>query len=47
MDKIKDIVYDVIKKISSKKPEEQIQLQEIWKDLKQLKIKKNLKLYLL
>ena len=31
MDKIKDIVHDVIKKISSKKPEEQIQLQEIWK----------------
>ena len=31
MDKIKDIVHDVLEKISSKKPGEQIQLQETWK----------------
>lgn len=31
MDKIKDVVREVIEKISSKKVEEQIQLQEIWK----------------
>ncbi len=31
MDKIKDVVKEVIQKISSKKPEEQIQLQDIWK----------------
>lgn len=31
MDKIKDVVKEVIEKISSKKVEEQIQLQEIWR----------------
>ena len=33
MDKIKDVVREVIQKISSKKAEEQIQLQEIWKKI--------------